>query len=72
MVELISNYCMVFVNVTVNMTPEMLEQVDNDADALGMNRAEYIRHAIRQADDTSFEEPEAKNAEVTEEQTGAA
>lgn len=65
---------MVSVNVTFSMTPEMLEDVDDTADDLGMSRAEYLRHLVRQAPDSSFECPESlfeQNADI-ENQEGAA
>jgi hypothetical protein len=38
---------MISVNVTVAMTPEMLEDIDEEADARGWSRARTIRHFIQ-------------------------
>jgi len=67
----INQYCMATVNVTFGMTPNMLEEVDEEADKHNMSRAEYMRHCIRQANDSPFEQPEQTLAEVADE-TGAA
>ncbi len=50
------------VNVTIAMPPEMVTEVDDEADARGMSRAEYVRHLIRQAEDSPFEKPTALDA----------
>lgn len=55
---LIIDYCMANVNVSVNMTPEMLDRVDEEAGKYDMSRARYIRRCIRQAEDTPFDPPE--------------
>lgn len=62
---------MASINVTVNMPPEMLEDIDDEAEALGKSRAEYIRHCVRQAPDSTFECPpsvaeESTDAEIKE------
>lgn len=62
---------MASVNVTVNMTPEMLHDVDAEAKKHDMSRAEWIRHCIRQAKDSPFDQPEQTLAEVADE-TGVA
>ncbi|MFC7069511.1 ribbon-helix-helix domain-containing protein [Halobaculum lipolyticum] len=41
-------------NVTVSMPMEMVQNIDAEADALGMSRAEYIREAVRNANGTPF------------------
>ncbi|MFC7131642.1 MULTISPECIES: CopG family transcriptional regulator [Salinibaculum] len=63
---------MVTVNITVGMTPEMLEDVDREADNADMSRAEYIRHCIRQAEDSPFDTPEKTLGELADDQKGAA
>jgi len=57
----------VSVNVTVNMAPEMLADIDEEKDAQDMSRAEYIRHCIRQADDSPFEVPASVSTQRTNE-----
>jgi Arc/MetJ-type ribon-helix-helix transcriptional regulator len=42
-------------NVTVHMPIEMVHDIDAEADALGMSRAEYIRNAIRLANGSPFD-----------------
>ncbi len=64
---------MASVNVTVNMPPEMLADVDQGAEENDMSRAQYIRHAIREADSTPFDTPEETLAEIADDgQKGAA
>jgi len=46
---------MASVNVTVGMSPEMLDKIDDEADKYGVSRARYIREAIRDADTTPFD-----------------
>lgn len=46
---------MATVNVTVGMTPEMLDTVDEQAEKHDMSRARYIREAVREAESTPFE-----------------
>ncbi|MFC6785102.1 ribbon-helix-helix domain-containing protein [Halobaculum halobium] len=58
-------------NVTVTMPMEMVNNIDEEADLLGMSRAEYIRNAVRTANGTPFDYPndlltEKKNAATTE------
>lgn len=60
---------MVSVNVTVSMPPEMLEDIEQEADARGMSRAQYLRHLIRQADDSPFDRA---TDDVEEDTKGAA
>jgi hypothetical protein len=62
---------MVSVNVTVAMTPEMLEDIDDEADARGWSRARTIRHFIEQADESPFEKPTVADERV-EDEKGAA
>jgi len=45
-------------NVTVGMEPTMLTEIDEEAKKHGMSRSEYIRHLIRQAQDSTFDTPE--------------
>jgi hypothetical protein len=40
------------------MEPSMLVKVEEEADKHDMSRAEYIRHLVRQAHDSPFDEPE--------------
>jgi ATP-dependent DNA ligase len=49
---------MATVNVTTGMTPEMLEEIDQEAKKCDMSRAEYVRTSIREANGTPFECPE--------------
>ncbi|MFC7204712.1 ribbon-helix-helix protein, CopG family [Haloferax namakaokahaiae] len=42
------------VNVTVSMPMEMVQNIDEEADAHGMSRAQYIREAIQLANGTPF------------------
>jgi len=44
-------------NTTIGFPPEMLVDIDDHADENNMSRAEYVRHCVRQAHDTPFEEP---------------
>jgi len=61
------------VNVTVNMPMEMVENVQNQAEKHDMSRAEYIRHLIRQADDSPFDVPNERLTDVdTRSEEGAA
>jgi len=62
---------MVSVNVTIAMPPEMLEDIDDAAEAHGMSRAMYVRHLIRQAEESPFDTPTALD-EGAEDQKGAA
>lgn len=59
------------VNVTIAMPPEMVTEVDEEAEAREMSRAEYVRHLIRQAEDSPFEKPTALDA-AAESKEGAA
>ncbi len=64
-------------NVTVGMEPTMLVEVENEAEKHDMSRAEYIRHLIRQAHDSPFDEPDTvlcrdENGSTEEPKTGAA
>ncbi|MEA5388326.1 CopG family transcriptional regulator [Haloarculaceae archaeon H-GB11] len=45
-------------NVTVGMEPAMLAEIEEERKRHSMSRAEYIRHCIRQAQDSPFEVPE--------------
>jgi len=47
-------------NVTVGMTPDMLVTVEEEAQKHEMSRAEYVRHLIRQAHDSPFDEPDTQ------------
>jgi len=62
---------MATVNVTVGMPPEMLEEIDDEAEARGWSRARTIRFYIEQADESPFEKPRASD-EGAEDQKGAA
>ncbi|ACV46604.1 hypothetical protein [Halomicrobium mukohataei] len=44
-------------NTTIGFPPEMLVEIDDHADENNMSRAEYVRHCVRQAHDTPFDEP---------------
>jgi Arc/MetJ-type ribon-helix-helix transcriptional regulator len=57
----------VSVNATVSMTPEMERELREKAEKHGMSRAEYIRHLIRQADDSPFEAPDSRLEDDSEE-----
>lgn len=57
---------MATVNVTVNMTPEMLADIDESAESHEMSRAQWIRHCIRQAEDSPFDTPEQTLREESE------
>ncbi|NLV14431.1 CopG family transcriptional regulator [Haloarcula argentinensis] len=64
-------------NVTVGMEPSMLADIEDERERHGMSRAEYIRHCIRQAQDSPFEVPETilcadENRRPEESETGAA
>jgi len=64
-------------NVTVGMDPSMLVKVEEEADRHNMSRAEYVRHLVRQAHDSPFDEPDTvlckdENGENARRQTGAA
>lgn len=64
-------------NVTVGMEPSMLADIEEERKRLGMSRAEYIRHCIRQADDSPFDTPDTvlcqdENGNAEERKTGAA
>lgn len=55
-VRLINEYCnMASVNVTVNMPPEMLDNIDDAVEGCERSRAQYIRDAIREAPSTPCE-----------------
>lgn len=65
------------VNVTVSMQMEMVDSIEEEAERLGMSRAEYIRHCVRQAEDSPFECPDTvlctdENHESSENAEGAA
>jgi len=49
---------MATVNVTVGMTPEMLDDIDDAADKEGVSRAQWIRERIREADGSPFDQDE--------------
>lgn len=67
---------MVSVNVTVNMPPEMLEDIDEEADKLRISRTRYIRGAIRNCTETPFDpddiDLQVDDSDVEEAQKGAA
>lgn len=44
----------------IGMEPSMLDRVDKEASKHGMSRAGYIRHCVRQATDSPFDEPETE------------
>lgn len=46
------------VNMSINMPPEMAEDVDDQAESHDMSHAEYVRFLVRQADDSPFARPE--------------
>ncbi|WP_435349016.1 ribbon-helix-helix domain-containing protein [Haloarchaeobius sp. HRN-SO-5] len=54
-------------NVTIAMPIEMVQKADEQAELHGMSRAEYIRHLIRQADDSPFETPQLRLSDEAEE-----
>jgi len=61
------------VNVTINMSTEMVDDVTEQAKSHGMSRAEYVRFLIRQADDSPFPVPEQSlSTTETESDEGAA
>ena len=60
--------------MSVNMPHEMLKDIDSVVQDSEMSRAEYIRHCVRQAQDSPFEVPpsiELKTSEA-ESKEGAA
>lgn len=67
---------MASVNVTVNMPPEMLAEIDDEKDRLEMSRAQYIRAAVREASSTPFSSADvdlvADDTDAEDSQTGAA
>lgn len=56
-------------NVTTAVPLERV--VDGEAETLGVPRAEYVRHLIRQAEDSPFDQPGSRLGE-TEDPKGAA
>lgn len=56
----------VSVNVTVNMPMEMLKDIDGVVEDVEMSRAEYIRHCVRQAQDSPFEVPASIEVKTNE------
>jgi len=63
-------------NVTVGMEPSMLSTIEDERERHGMSRAEYIRHCIRQAQDSPFEIPDTvlcadENRRTEDTKTGA-
>jgi len=46
------------VSVTLGMEPAMLTQIDEEARRHDMSRSEYMRHLVRQAMDSPFDEPD--------------
>jgi len=60
------------VNVSFSAPIEMLNDMDEQAQKHNMSRAEYIRHLIRQANDSPFDPPEFNLENNDEAQTGAA
>lgn len=72
-IHLINHWCeMATVNVTVGMTPEMLQSIDRDLENRDMSRAEYIRRAVRNCEGTPFESPDATLDELKDAEKGAA
>lgn len=65
---------MATVNVTVGMTPEMLDDIDVETEKHDMSRAAYIRHCVRQANDSPFDIPDSslEAEEDAEIETGTA
>lgn len=59
------------VNVTVSMSMEMLQEIDEQAEKHGMSRAAYVRHLVNQADDSPFPSPQSLT-DGTSENEGAA
>lgn len=62
---------------TIGMPPEMLVDVDEEARKHNMSRSEYVRHLVRQAQDSPFEVPDTvlcadENGSADEAKTGAA
>jgi hypothetical protein len=62
---------MATVNVTIGMTPEMLDTIDDVADERGWSRAKTVRHYIRKCEESPFEQPSASE-QGAEESKGAA
>ncbi|UXF51050.1 MAG: hypothetical protein HQRvContig05_22 [Haloquadratum phage sp.] len=61
------------VNVTINMPMEMVDDVTEQAESHDMSRAEYVRHLIRQAEDSPFDVPaERLTAAESQSEEGAA
>jgi len=40
------------------MEPSMLQKIEEEKERHGMSRAEYIRHCVRQANDSPFDTPD--------------
>ena len=64
-------------NVTVGMEPSMLATIEEERERHGMSRAEYVRHLVRQAHDSPFDQPDTvlcadENGRTDESKTGAA
>lgn len=67
---------MATVNVTVGMTPDMLQRIDELCEDLGISRARFIRACVRNETTTPFDpadvDLEARDDDAAEAQTGAA
>jgi len=47
-----------WVNLTLGVTPEMAEEIEDEANSRGMSRNEYLRHLIRESPNSPFDGPE--------------
>lgn len=52
------------VNLTMSMPSEMLDKIEQEADDHGMNRSEYIRALIREAESSPFEKNDMTELKV--------
>jgi hypothetical protein len=64
-----------WVNITLGVTPEMAEDIQDEADKHGMSRNKYLRTIIRNSDETQFDPAEitlVDDADAEEAQMGGA
>lgn len=47
---------MATLNVTIGMTPDMVDKIDAEADERGWSRAKTVRHFIRKCDESPIDE----------------
>lgn len=64
-----------WVNLTLGVSPEMAQTIEDEAEARDMSRNEYLRHLISEAESSPFEEPSdplpsAKNSNEQTTQNG--